>query len=293
MSSTSSIFTFIPISKPAGNDIHDAAWREGVWSVQIRQPQLQIARAYTPLPPIAGIGDDSISSALRFLIRQDPNGEVSGYLHKLPQGAIIDLRGPHIEYNVPADVYEVLFLAGGTGIAPALQVAHALYHMRKEAVVDPKMHILLANRRREDCAGGISDTQSKASSWLGAWISTDTSRPVSSASSVVSKDMVFSPLVQYLEQLKLKQGGQLSVDYFVDEERTFINQEILRRQLQSNSDPAAPQSKGKRLILVSGPDGFVEYLAGPKVWQNGKELQGPLGGLLGQMKISGWEVWKL
>jgi hypothetical protein len=39
-------------------------------------------------------------------------------------------------------------------------------------------------------------------------------------------------------------------------------------------------SVGKRQVLISGPPGFISYLAGPKEWQDGKEQQGTLGGLI-------------
>ena len=51
---------------------------------------------------------------------------MSTYLHRLPIGATIELRGPHVEYQIPSEVKNVIFVAGGTGIAPALQVAHAM-----------------------------------------------------------------------------------------------------------------------------------------------------------------------
>lgn len=293
ISSTSSIFTLIPASKSAGNDVYDRAWKDGVWSVQIRQPQLQIARAYTPLPPIAEYEDASMKGALRFLIRRDHKGEVSRYLHWLPQGATIELRGPHTEYPLPEDVDEVLFIAGGTGIAPALQVAHSLYRVKKESNVVPRMHILWASRRREDCSGGISDTPPRTSSSLRGWASMFASTTASSTSSTESEANTLSPLVQQLQEFKLSHATHISVDYFVDEERSFIDQKVLQRQLQSNSDTTKSELKGKKMILVSGPDGFVQYLAGPKVWQNGNEAQGPLGGLLGEIDHSEWEVWKL
>lgn len=75
-------------------------------------------------------------------------------------------------------------------------------------------------------------------------------------------------------------------------------------------------TKKKKLILISGPDGFVAYHAGPKVWSAGKCEQGGLGGNLrevlgGRIVASSkqeqkqkqkkqeqeqeqeWEVWKL
>ena len=151
----------------------------GLWCVEIKQPQLQVARDYTPLPVPVGldeekIQDDIVWGRLRFLIRKMEGGEVSSYLSKLQVGDRVELRGPHLGFNVAERLglertdSEVVFLAGGTGIAPALQVARRLYGpvyaqpiglLGKFAKVEdtsmpaapPKMTIVWANRNREDC----------------------------------------------------------------------------------------------------------------------------------------------
>ncbi|KAK2781881.1 mitochondrial peripheral inner membrane protein [Emmonsiellopsis sp. PD_33] len=229
VSSTSSIFTLRPLHDTNNNNtIYTTAWHRGLWSVTFKQPQLQIGRDYTPLPPSMsgdGDGDGDDDGALRFLIRKDPYGEVSGYLHNLPPGATVEMRGPQVDYELKSDgVEEVLFIAGGTGIAPAVQAAQ-------------------------------------------------------------------------LEELKAANPGRLTVDYFVDEEGSLLGRDAVlaftegKRMQQSDSDGG----KKKKVILVSGPDGFVSYLAGPKVWRDGVEAQGPLGGLLGRLDVRGrgWSVWKL
>jgi hypothetical protein len=54
---------------------------------------------------------------------------------------------------------------------------------------------------------------------------------------------------------------------------------------------------GKNLLMVSGPEGFINAFAGPKRWAEGKELQGPVGGmirkLMGETLGRGWLVLKL
>jgi homoaconitate hydratase len=270
VSSTGSIFTLKP-AKPDGNGsrIYEEAWRMGVWSVLFKQPQLQIGRDYTPLPPT---GDDD---SLRFFIRRDPHGEVSRYLHGLSLGSAVELRGPQLEYKIPGSTQEVLFIAGGTGIAPALQASYSLLRRGNH----PRIRILWANRRREDCVGGVNDTVAARKSWF-SWIFRQTeSAPVDQR-----KDTP-SPVVRELESLRLQYPGQVTVDYFVDEENTFIG----KRDIAD----FAPVPAGKRkLILVSGPEGFISYMAGPKVWAQGTELQGRLGGIIREVDLE-CSVWKL
>ena len=310
---TGSIFTLRPSNSSALKDgarIYKHAWESGIWSVEVKQPQLQIARAYTPLPPSLLAKDTKNDKLdLRFFIRRDPKGEVSGYLHKLPEGAQIDLRGPHMEYSIPTGVGEVLFLAGGTGIAPALQSAHTLLSYRSFPLVEtPKIRILWANRTRDDCMGGTRHQTSAASaisnaleSWHGR--AQPQALRVQDESLICADGTPQAPLVKELMALQMEHPSKLSVEYFVDEESTYITEARLN-QCISGKIPwgtacgvphrtSSGSGTGMKLILISGPDGFVEYLAGPKAWENGKEDQGSLGGVLKNLDLSGWEVWKL
>lgn len=291
-SPTSSIFTLEPTLPGECSKICADAWKKGVWSVQVKQPQLQIARSYTPLPPIQAEG----SGNLRFLVRWEPQGEVSTYLHKLPLGATVELRGPHIEYVVPDDVDDVLFIAGGTGIAPALQVARNLSENRQSPGSAPRLRILWANRRRVDSLGGTSDTPSKYSTNPRRWSSFFYFKlqPIKSQD---DPELSRSILVQELEALKERNKGNITVDYFCDEEESYITQDVLKQYLGkpriSRARPTQNFSIGKRLILISGPEGFVNYHAGPKTWAGGQELQGSLGGTLRELDPSDWMIWKL
>ena len=146
VSSTSSILTLKPTGSSEIQTDYET-FERAITSVQFKQPQLQIARSYTLLPRMSGQDRDELS----FFIRKEQNGEVSSYLHNLPIGSEVELRGLCADYILPKKVDRVLFLAGGTGIVPALQIV-------KELVWEADTRILWANRRREDCIGGINDT---------------------------------------------------------------------------------------------------------------------------------------
>ena len=274
VSSTSSIFT---LSQPhIINGSFDDWWKKGVWSIEIKQPQLQIARAYTPLPPLDGSDPD----ALRLLVRREKRGEVSGYLHRRPLGSDVEIRGPAVEYELPEHVDQIVFLAGGTGVAPAIQVAHALGDKARIAV-------LWANRAREDCQGGQSDDPITPG-WYATFSNFFTNNQHRNHVSTAEKSLI----VRQLDALK-KTNKALTVDYFVDEESTYIQSHNVRKAVAQTSDQAVDPGQGKKIILVSGPEGFINYWAGPKQWLNGREVQGPLGGALGHMNLKDWQVVKL
>jgi hypothetical protein len=257
--------------------------------VQAKQPQLQIARSYTPLP---ATGDSQSQECLRILIRREEAGEVSNYLHKLPEETTVNLRGPFLELEIPDNATEVLFLAGGTGIAPALQVANLLAQRK-----DMKLHILWANRKREDCVGGKSDIHHlPPSGLLSGFKGLFGSQQTPSTTPTQPETVYEENIVQEINKLKSKsKSGSLVIEYFVDEEGNFIKDSNVMQHVKhlAKEDVASQTSLGEKYILVSGPDGFIKHLAGEKVWVGGREAQGPLGGVLSKMNLPGWKIIKL
>ena len=336
-----------------------AARQHGLWSVEVKQPQLQIARDYTPLPEVDGTvaALSSLSSSaggeddtdMRLFVRVVPGGEVSKFLSRRPEGSRIELRGPRRSFDVvarlvgggkenkqdgrsedkKAEATKMLVLAGGTGVATALQAADAA--LRASPTVS--VSVLWANRQPYDGMG------------------------LSAAPNTPAAEL--NPIVRDIRALQAKYGvDRLQVQSFVDAEQTRISEAGVRRAMErektSASSPwyrfwgrkTAPEtdsnvlpvsgvsqeaeksciyhsgrllerqdadplrspddaetacacSRGKNLVLVSGPDGFIEAWAGAKRWVAGKERQGPLGGILGQMAardpqtFSQWQVLKL
>lgn len=272
VSSTAFILTVRPKQGPTNRatvNPYPNEWEKGGWTVRLAQPEMQIARAYTPLPPL----DSDKLDELRFLVRKVNGGEVSTYLSRLPVGAEVSVQywHPSVDTNNLKDTTDILFLAGGTGIAPAMQLAHALFERQKREDGGPKMHIVWANQKREDCLGGSQDT-----------IGINEGRQ--------------NRIVAELEALRRKHPDRLSIEYVVDEERTFIDEKKIQQNM-STSPASTPMSK---VILVCGSEGFVRYLAGSTLdddarnGQNGDMMPAKIvGGLLGRINSTGWEIIKM
>ena len=165
------------------------------------------------------------------------------------------------------------------------------------------MNILWANRRLEDSYAGskpspVERIRASVMAKVRAGLDLDSAEKTPSKVTEGNNSEKLSeqsPLVQELEALKDRHSEKLTVDYFVDEENTFITESLLRKRL-SHRETKTSQEGGpvsKKLLLVSGPEGFVNAFAGPKGMYQGKEIQGPLGGILGNMDLGAWEVWKL
>ncbi|KAL8798058.1 MAG: hypothetical protein Q9182_006996 [Xanthomendoza sp. 2 TL-2023] len=317
ISATSYIFKIQPLTfgpkayktRLDGQKIIDAS-QKGIWSVQIKHPLITIARLYTPIPNILqdpfthALGEHTDYNSynprenqLRFLLRNHPEGELSRFLSRLQPGARVELRGPFQEFKFPPDLEHVVFLAGGTGIAPALQMADALLQ-DKSNTPKPKMTILWANRFAEDCKGAAIESAPRLDGMLQrAWRSVfgpDAPQPTVDHPTPSVED---SPIVRELYSLKTRYPANFNIRYFADDHERFITEQDLRATLwtagTSQVQSAAAEGSGAKLIMVSGPDGFVEHFAGPKVWKGGMELQGDLGGVLKRIGLSGWTVGKL
>ncbi|KXH39015.1 oxidoreductase FAD-binding domain-containing protein [Colletotrichum salicis] len=342
-----------------------------LWCVEVKQPQIQVAREYTPLPPVPGSSYDE--DTLRLYVRAVRGGEVSTYLSRLAppssslssadgtpsRGDKVELRGPHGEFDLRSRLGKrgdrVVFLAGGTGIASALQAALAVLPLPD----GPSMTIFWAVRSRdeirEQLAGGhaaapqAKPSSSSSGSWWNPFSSPSSANtPGSQAEALLSADTLAaaSPISRDLLALKVKYGDKLDVRVVVDQEATAVREADLSAALTLQSSPeisagtpthavegckfhsqtahigmvdGAPNAgkrslfkqddcacsaddaapRGKNLFVVSGPEGFVKAYAGAKLWRDGGQLQGPVGGMLGAMQrrnpdiLKDWIVLKL
>ncbi|KAL9573887.1 hypothetical protein ACKAV7_002431 [Fusarium commune] len=289
----------LPYLNPSDNH-----WRYPLWSVEFKQPEVQISRHYTPLPPLST--EDPTDGSLRFYIRTVGDGEMSNYLGRRQVGEDVFLRGPHVGFELAERLGEhsrLVFLAGGTGVVPGIQAAKAVLEANEKSSVD----LLWAVRKREEVQKSAPPRQSSWKFW-------QERKPTPLGTEVESP----SPVTKRLQDLKMTYGDRLRIQVVVDEEGTrFQDRDI------SNAIAASPgtvpsfnagcrfhdqamhvhasefalaegpgcvckhsegTTPGKNLFIVSGPDGFIEYYAGPKIWLGGQQTQGPISGIAGNLQ---------
>ena len=222
---------------------------------------------------------------------------MSAYLNRLREGSELFLRGPHPGFEVESRLgsqQQVVFLAGGTGVVPGLQVARAVLDRE-----DTRFTLLWAVRKREE----VQSVTPKKSWWQTLW------------GGIREVEVIEcpSPIGKEIQALKTQYGDRFKIHVAVDEEKTaFTSREV---QSTLGSTPHTDENKacqlhnqkqhavlsefeeerkscvcdqstprGKNLFFVSGPEGFVSHFAGAKTWLNGMEAQGPVGGILGRLQ---------
>ena len=279
-----------------------SSWRHPLWSVEFKQPEVQISRHYTPLPPLRdGEGADG---QLRFYIRAVGDGEMSNYLSRLGVGQAVWLRGPHVGFDLMGRLgrkKEVVFLAGGTGIAPGLQAVKAVL----DGTDDARVSLFWAIRKREE----LQSVKPPAKSLLDFLAK---KRPVDVDAHIESP----SPVARQLKQMKAQYGERLSIKVGIDDEQTQFQTSDIQAALASGPSSLPSQNapgcrvhsqalhektsefedqtascecpdharSGKNLFVVSGPDGFISHFAGPKLWLGGHHTQGPVGGIVANVQ---------
>ncbi|KAG5980936.1 hypothetical protein E4U55_003470 [Claviceps digitariae] len=299
-------------------------WKYPLWSVEFKQPEVQIARHYTPLPPQHD--EDPRDGTLRFYLRAVGGGEMSNYLHRLRVGHEVYLRGPHPGFDVLGRLgacSNVVFLAGGTGVVPGMQVASAVLDSNDSTQVN----LLWAVRKREEVQSVSQATQPQQQQqqpWWKVW-TTSSTRPAAAPLTEITTELENpSAIARELVRLKSRFGHRLRIRLAVDEEHTQftakdvqtvlrgcqdkkqsdshavvveggcpLHDQLLHAQLSEFEDPrpmchcdagSDGLLPGKNLLMVSGPDGFIAHYAGEKIWRRGTLTQGPVEGLAGQLQ---------
>ncbi|GAA5898993.1 cytochrome b5 reductase family protein [Sporobolomyces salmoneus] len=226
-----------------------------VLSLYVKEPTLQIQRAYTPLSSTCFNPDGS--ATLELVIKRYPDGEVSRYMHRLGAGDKIEIRAPSITwYYKPKDWDEVVFIAGGTGVTPAFQCINDSLSLPPPS---PSPTLSL-----------IYGSPSPSHEFL---------RPqLDDLYKIGSKKGVFKKVQYHVDQVP-------SNESLPDNTKVgFIDRKSLE-DFMGKKDP-----EKRRVIVICGPEGMIEAIAGPR----GRNFsQGKVGGVLGELGYGENEVVKL
>lgn len=222
-------------------------WRHPLWSVEFKQPEVQISRHYTPLPPASSSSEEGESSSsssssttaaerkghLRFYIRAVGEGEMSRYLSRVREGHTVWLRGPHVGFDLVRRLgasKSIVFLAGGTGVVPGMQAARVVL----DGFEDSRVSLLWAVRRREEIqlgggGGGKAEEDTAATAQSGGWLGFGKAKRVPAELDVRMARP--SPVAAQLASMKTQYGDRLSVQVVVDEEHTSFDKDHIQNSL--------------------------------------------------------------
>ncbi|PLW55934.1 hypothetical protein PCANC_02995 [Puccinia coronata f. sp. avenae] len=240
-------------------------------AIYLKHPALQIERPYTPLsalspsaqlPPVPPV-DCHHSPTLDLLVKKYPDGDVSTYLHHAAKnlGNRLEIRGPVPTWCHPkGGIDELVFIAAGTGITPAIQLLRRLFQQpnRTNGGAGLPKFKLIYLARSLDSAYLLDELRGYHSHFPDVFsfkLLVDTPpHPPSALNHSVDKvgRLELSDLTKWL----------------------------------GNSQPET-----KRIVLVCGPDSLICSVAGCK--GRGYNSQGEIGGMLKSLGYSKDQVVKL
>ncbi|VDC07305.1 unnamed protein product [Peniophora sp. CBMAI 1063] len=269
-----------PESRPDPTSPEDPFALCPIWSLFVKDDDLQVERPYTPLEGIDTEGN------VKLWVKRYPRGEVARWLHAKRPGDIIEVRGPHRTLQLDGmDRDEVVMISGGTGYAPFHQLLHdRLLLNQPDSSSNLRLTLLHGSRSIEE----------------------------------LPPPEYLDPLIEYAEKYPDRLTIHLFVDepparsltrnYVVTHGR--IDTQAIRDRLSlpdtkppswwarfwggSASDPCRAgrpfKRDGKILFAVCGPEPMIAAVAGP---YGRNYSQGSVGGALAELGFKSGEVYKL
>lgn len=264
---------------------------------------------------------------LELLVKRYPDGELGRMLHRaVPNPTVpqLEVRGPVDTWSFERDSgttggvpERIVMVVGGTGVTPAYQLLTNLFgrpgsaaaaasvggrpkidvlyatQNLENALLLPQLHALAADNKdnvsvalfAEQLAGSPSDLSPAQRSALGPQLTASFATIPSSRRAWLSSLWGRSscPLDAKLH-LTSPQASTTVIPVY----ESRITQQHLEQLL---TPPADQATSGRTLILVSGPDGMVEAIAGPR--SRDGQSQGSLSGMLAKLGWRQQDVFKL
>ncbi|TFK43212.1 hypothetical protein BDQ12DRAFT_718449 [Crucibulum laeve] len=242
-----------------------------IWSVFIKDDDIQVERPYTPLEGVNENGH------MLFWIKKYPKGEVGRWLHSKVPGDEIELRGPLMTWPWMEDKYdEVVMISGGTGITPFYQLFHTLI-ANPSTTSKTRFTLLHSSRIPEE----------------------------------LPPSAILDPLVQYSssnpDKFRLhvfvdSQDGSTPPSPIPEIHTGRISETDIRRciglgklrlswwqKLYQKEEPV-DLTQRRILFIVCGPEPMINAISGP---YGRNYSQGPVGGMLAAIGFSSSQVRKL
>ncbi|KAI6004080.1 hypothetical protein EDD15DRAFT_2156765 [Pisolithus albus] len=268
---TSSDTKLLTLSLSPDSIPQDRQESASIWSVFVKDDDIQVERPYTPLE---GIDE---SGKMSFWIKKYEHGEVARWLHSKQVGSAIELRGPVKTWTWKDGAWDdIIMVSGGTGITPFYQLLH---HIFSKNACKGRLTLLHASKTPADLppAHMMEFLHSIAEKHPDKF-----------------RFRVFVDSLDVPQQLKTK----IPLDLTCDRIGKSALQDALRLKKVTpwwealfwpTSVPAVAEDR-RLIVLICGPEHMVNAVAGP---YGRNYSQGKVGGILAELGLKSHQVWKL
>ncbi|KAI0353560.1 ferredoxin reductase-like C-terminal NADP-linked domain-containing protein [Trametes cingulata] len=246
-----------------------------IWSIYIKDDDIQVERPFTPLEGIDSEG------RMTFWIKRYEKGEVGRWLHSKKVGDKIEIRGPLKTWPWQDGEWdEVIMISGGTGITPFYQLIHKELLSQSSPSSKTRFTLLHSSRR---------PTELPPPEMLGPLLAYSHAHPDKLKLSlfVDSPEGPAHPAVPS-SSLNVGRIGKTAIEHATGAGSTSRWRSLFGARSNPRSQDGV--SGKKVMFLVCGPDPMVAAIAGPF----GRNFsQGEVGGALGELGYDRESVWKL
>ncbi|KAF9221914.1 ferredoxin reductase-like protein [Gyrodon lividus] len=243
-----------------------------IWSVFVKDDDIQVERPYTPLEGVDGNG------CMKFWIKKYDHGEVGRWLHSKQVGDAIEIRGPIKTWSRSwqhGDWDEVVLISGGTGITPFYQLLHSIF---KPGNTPFNGHLTLLH-------GSRSLADLPPPSMIDFLITLSEKNPDKFklrlfVDSIGDSAVTRSPNIE---------SGRVGKSAIQDALRLTCSTPWWRKIFGPPTTTSVATER-KVLVMLCGPEQMVNAIAGP---YGRNYSQGQVEGILGELGLQSHQVWKL
>ncbi|KIJ70330.1 hypothetical protein HYDPIDRAFT_105040, partial [Hydnomerulius pinastri MD-312] len=242
-----------------------------IWSVFIKDDDIQVERPYTPLE---GVDENG---RMKFWIKKYEHGEVGRWLHSKQAGDSIEMRGPVKTWSrswKDNDWDEIIMISGGTGITPFYQLLHGLFNTN-DTPFNGRLTLLHGSRTSADLPPPLmmnhltTLAQQKPSQFKLRLFVDSSTGSAADQSLPIERGRIGKGAIQ--DALHLTQSTSWWGRFFKPSTTPFT-------------------AERKVLVMICGPEPMVTAIAGA---YGRNYSQGKVGGVLGELGLQSHQVWKL
>ncbi|KAI0320604.1 ferredoxin reductase-like protein [Amylostereum chailletii] len=254
-------------------DTSDSRLLDPIWSLFIKDDDIQVERPYTPLEGIDDQGN------MKFWIKKYPNGEVGRWLHSKQPGENVEMRGPLKTFPFHEELSdEIIMISGGTGFSPFYQLLHRVLLQGSMKGDSPRFTLLHGSRTLAELP---------PAQYLQPLLDFSAAHPERLRISLFVDDYAdgkTAPSSHGLQQGRIDAQAIRKAINRTEDQTSWWS--ALRRSFSKEHGP----SSGNVIVLVCGPEPMVVAVAGP---YGRNYSQGRVGGILAGLGFKEGQVWKL
>ncbi|KAJ1308772.1 hypothetical protein OPQ81_004462 [Rhizoctonia solani] len=251
-----------------------------VFSIYIKDSDIQVQRPYTPLKGIDDNGN------MNFWIKRYADGEVSRWLHSKNEGDELEVRGPVRTFDFKDGEYdEVIMISGGTGVTPFVQLLNHVFGGRTPNSRPLKTHYTLLHSSQNPASLPIMDVLYNACVYSVANRHDFTLRLFVDVPTPVPNTRLHQ---SHMENLHVGRIGKEHVMHVL-QERGVIPRPQTWLEWIRGVQPVCLTEEKKLLFLVCGPEPMITAFSGPRMIRRRPDNQ-LVGGILGELGFTPKQV---